>query len=93
MKAAATVLIAAASACLIFAATPASAQTRASCAADAKSQGLKGGERRAFMKSCVPARKGNPAQQEKMKACNAEFKAAGKPTSERRAFMRQCLKK
>lgn len=56
----------------------------------------KGDERKAFMKTCLSARKAAPAdartaQQEKMKSCNQE--AAGKKGDERKQFMSECLKK
>ncbi len=50
----------------------------------------KGDERRAFMKTCLSAKKASP-QQSKMKACNAE--ATGKTGDERKKFMSECLKK
>lgn len=65
------------------------------CNADAK--GMKGDERKAFMKAClskegVPAAEaGKPMQQNKMKTCNEEAK--GKTGDERKAFMSSCLKK
>jgi Spy/CpxP family protein refolding chaperone len=48
----------------------------------------KGDERKAFMKTCLSAKK--QTQQEKMKACNKD--AAGKKGDERKAFMSDCLK-
>jgi hypothetical protein len=57
----------------------------ATCNADA--EGMKGDERKAFMKKCLSAQK--PTQQDKMKTCNAE--AAGKKGDERKAFMKSCL--
>ncbi len=50
----------------------------------------KGDERKAFMKTCLSAKKPSP-QQSKMKACNAE--ATGKTGDERKKFMSECLKK
>ncbi len=50
----------------------------------------KGDERKAFMKTCLSAKKASP-QQSKMKACNAE--ATGKTGDERKKFMSECLKK
>ena len=50
----------------------------------------KGDERKAFMKTCLSAKKESP-QQSKMKACNAE--ATGKKGDERKKFMSECLKK
>ena len=60
------------------------------CNADAK--GMKGDERKAFMKTCLSNKAEAPAtQQSKMKTCNAD--AAGKKGAERKAFMSECLKK
>lgn len=57
--------------------------------------GLKGDERKAFMKDCLsnkPAKSAaQQAQQDKMKMCNEQAK--GKTGDERKAFMSQCLKK
>ena len=59
----------------------------ATCNKDAT--GMKGDERKAFMKTCLSNK---PAtQQSKMKTCNTE--AAGKKGDERKAFMSECLKK
>jgi hypothetical protein len=55
--------------------------------------GIKGDERKAFMKNCLSAKPpaaGN-SQQVKMKSCNAA--AAGKKGDERKKFMSECLKK
>ena len=49
----------------------------------------KGDERKAFMKSCLSAKK--ETQQGKMKSCNAT--ATGKKGDERKAFMKECLSK
>jgi hypothetical protein len=49
----------------------------------------KGDERKAFMKTCLSAKK--PTQQDKMKTCNAD--ATGKKGDERKAFMKECLSK
>ena len=49
----------------------------------------KGDERKAFMKTCLSAKK--ETQQDKMKSCNAEAK--GKKGDERKAFMKECLSK
>ena len=54
--------------------------------------GMKGDERKAFMKSCLSNKpEAEATQQSKMKTCNAE--AAGKKGDERKAFMSECLKK
>ena len=58
----------------------------ATCNADAKEK--KGDERKAFMKTCLSAKKA-PTQQTKMKTCNADAKA--KKGDERKAFMKECL--
>ena len=49
----------------------------------------KGDERKAFMKTCLSAKK--MSQQEKMKACNADPKAKTLKGDERKAFMKECL--
>ncbi|AVO40861.1 PsiF family protein [Simplicispira suum] len=79
------------------AATPAAAKAPTkqqskmkTCNADAK--GMKGDERKAFMKTCLSNKpEAEATQQSKMKTCNAE--AAGKKGAERKAFMSECLKK
>jgi hypothetical protein len=62
-------------------------------ACNAKAEGKKGDERKAFMSACLSGKDtqvAKNAQQEKMKACNA--KAEGKKGDERKAFMSECLK-
>ena len=49
----------------------------------------KGDERKAFMKTCLSAKKAT--QQDKMKMCNADAK--GKKGDERKSFMKDCLSK
>ena len=49
----------------------------------------KGDERKAFMKTCLSAKKAT--QQEKMKACNADAKTKELHGDERRKFMSHCL--
>jgi hypothetical protein len=67
---------------------PTKQQTKmATCNKDAT--GMKGDERKAFMKTCLSAKK--ETQQDKMKMCNAD--AAGKKGDERKAFMKECLSK
>ena len=61
----------------------------AACNADAGDK--KGDERKAFMKSCLSAKKAS--QQEKMKSCNADPKAKALKGDERKAFMKDCLSK
>jgi hypothetical protein len=51
--------------------------------------GKKGDERKAFLTSCLSAKK--EGQQSKMKTCNASAK--GKKGDERKAFMKECLSK
>lgn len=69
------------------ASTPTKQQTKmGTCNKEAT--GMKGDERKAFMKTCLSNK---PAtQQDKMKSCNAE--ATGKKGDERKAFMSDCLK-
>jgi hypothetical protein len=60
------------------------------CNVDAK--GMKGDERKAFMKTCLSNKAAAaPTQQSKMKTCNAEAK--DKKGAERKTFMSECLKK
>ncbi len=66
-----------------------------SCNADATSKGLKGDDRKSYMKGCLsaspaPAAKGN-SQQEKMKSCNADAKSKALKGDDRKAFMKTCL--
>ncbi|MGH8132811.1 MAG: PsiF family protein [Steroidobacteraceae bacterium] len=74
-------------------------QTRmTTCNADAKTQALKGADRKAFMKTCLsdkgaaaaPAKTLN-SQQEKMKTCNADAKTKSLKGADRKAFMKTCL--
>ncbi len=64
----------------------------ASCNKEAA--GMKGDERKAFMKDCLSAKPktstAQKAQQDKMKSCNAEAK--GMKGDERKKFMSDCLK-
>ena len=65
------------------------------CNADATSKGLKGDDRKAYMKTCLsdapaPAAKGN-SQQEKMKSCNATATSKGLKGDDRKSFMSTCL--
>jgi hypothetical protein len=59
----------------------------ATCNADAGDK--KGDERKAFMKTCLSAKK--MTQQDKMKSCNAD--AGDKKGDDRKAFMKDCLSK
>ncbi|MBA8884045.1 PsiF family protein [Dokdonella fugitiva] len=71
------------------------------CNAEAKSQSLKGDERRAFMSTCLKGgstaltahdtAKATPSTaQLKRKACSAQAKEKGLKGSERKAFVRDC---
>jgi psiF repeat len=64
------------------------------CNADAKTRGLTGDDRKAFMKTCLsadaPAPTGN-SQQQKMKTCNADATAKGLKGDDRKAYMKTCL--
>jgi psiF repeat len=66
------------------------------CNADATSKGLKGDDRKAYMKSCLSdkaaatAATGN-TQQAKMKSCNADASAKGLKGDDRKAYMKTCL--
>lgn len=78
------------------------------CNKEAKADGLKGAERKAFMKKCLSKEyvlksgSSTPAaatvdaapatQQNKMKTCNADAKAKALTGAERKAFMSSCLK-
>jgi hypothetical protein len=58
---------------------------------NAKAEGKKGDERKAFMSACLSGKEAAPmTQQEKMTACNK--KAGGMKGDERKAFMSKCLK-
>lgn len=54
-----------------------------------EAEGMKGDERKAFMKTCLSD--GKTTQQNKMKTCNADAK--GMKGDERKKFMSECLKK
>jgi psiF repeat len=66
------------------------------CNADASAKGLKGDDRKAYMKTCLShdgaaaAAKGN-SQQQKMKSCNADATTKGLKGDDRKAFMKSCL--
>ena len=65
------------------------------CNADATTKGLKGDDRKAYMKTCLsdapaPAATGN-SQQEKMKSCNATATSKGLKGDDRKTFMSTCL--
>ena len=67
------------------------------CNADAKTKGLAGADRKAFMKTCLSADSGSDSkalnsQQQKMKDCNADAKTKKLAGDERKKFMSDCLK-
>ncbi len=77
-----------------FAANP----KMASCNAEAKASGVKGDERKTFMKQCLGGGASDPdklakraAKKEKSKACRSEAKASGKKGAERKAMVKQCM--
>jgi hypothetical protein len=65
------------------------------CNADAKTKGLTGDDRKAFMKTCLSADAPAPAtgnsQQQKMKTCNADATTKGLNGDDRKAYMKTCL--
>ena len=68
-----------------------------SCSNDAKTTGLKGDDRKTFMKTCLsssatPAPAATNSQQEKMKTCSADAKTKGLKGDDRKKFMSDCLK-
>ncbi len=67
------------------------------CNADAKTKGLSGDDRKAFMKTCLSAAGASTAkplnsQQERMKSCNADAKTKALTGDARKQFMSTCLK-
>ncbi len=65
------------------------------CNAEAK--GMKGQERKDFMKGCLSGKQAErkearSTQQDKMKTCNADAKTKGLTGDARKAFMSDCLK-
>jgi hypothetical protein len=67
------------------------------CNADAKTKGLTGDDRKAYMKTCLsaagPSTDTKPlnSQQAKMKSCNADAKTKGLTGDDRKTFMSHCL--
>jgi psiF repeat len=65
------------------------------CNADATSKGLKGDDRKAYMKTCLSADAPAPAtgntQQQKMKTCNADATSKGLKGDDRKTYMKTCL--
>lgn len=78
-----------------WAQTEATAQQNRMTVCNKEATGMKGEERKSFMKDCLsnkPTKSAaQQAQQDKMKTCNE--KAKGMTGDERKAFMSQCLKK
>ena len=71
------------------AAAPTAQQSKmTTCNKDAS--GMKGDERKTFMKTCLSAAK-PMTQQDKMKSCNADTKAKTLKGDERKSFMKGCL--
>ena len=76
-----------------------------SCNADATAKGLKGADRKTFMKSCLsekstaatsgaataPAATTSNSQQQRMKTCSADATTKGLKGAGRKAFMKDCL--
>jgi len=68
------------------------------CNADAKTQALKGAERKAFMKQCLkkdgastPDAAAKAAKKEKKQACKSEAKTKALKGQERKDFMKSCM--
>jgi hypothetical protein len=67
------------------------------CNADAKTKGLAGDDRKAYMKTCLSAAGASTdskplnSQQEKMKSCNADAKTKALTGDDRKTFMSHCL--
>ena len=82
-----------------FAASPkqqAQQQRMKDCNAKADSQGVKGTDRQAFMKTCLSGHDAataaaKPTQQDKMKWCNAEATSKSLKGTDRQKFMSSCL--
>jgi len=79
-------------------------QRMTDCSKDAKAKGLKGDDRKTYMKSCLKgeadtagasamsdAKSAKTTQQEKMKSCNADAKTKGLKGADRKTFMKTCL--
>jgi psiF repeat len=67
------------------------------CNADAKTKGLSGDDRKAFMKTCLSSTPSSDSktltpQQQKMKDCNADAKTKNLAGADRKKFMSDCLK-
>lgn len=85
--------------------TPHQTKTQ-TCSQQAKAEGKKGAERKAFMKECLGKDKheaaarhdkkhsktaAHHASKEKRKECNKQAKTAGKKGAERKAFIKTCM--
>ncbi|MFO1320761.1 MAG: PsiF family protein [Burkholderiales bacterium] len=83
----------------LVASVPAMAATQQekmrTCNAEARSQSLKGEDRRAFMSQCLSVtpeeKQERLAAKEKVKSCNAEARAKSIKGEERKQFIAQCL--
>ncbi|MDR0529531.1 MAG: PsiF family protein [Zoogloeaceae bacterium] len=80
------------------AAQKAQREKMSTCSKEAKSQGLKGEERKTFMRGCLSASGGAPktarvenTDQEKTAKCKAEAKEKKLKGDERRAFIAGCV--
>ena len=63
-----------------------------SCNAEAKTNALKGDERKKFMSECLGSKPAPSSQQDKMKSCNAEAASKELKGDARKSFMSECLK-
>ena len=63
-----------------------------SCNAEAKTNALKGDERKKFMSECLSSKPAPSSQQDKMKSCNAEAATKELKGDARKSFMSECLK-
>jgi hypothetical protein len=70
-------------------------QKMGTCNTEASSKGLKGADRKAFMKTCLSSKEsataGGNSQQEKMKSCNATAGSKHLAGADRKTFMKSCL--
>ena len=95
LKSAAAVMVLALGAAVAAHADNSQQTKMTTCNADAKSKGLSGDDRKAFMKTCLsadaPAAASGNSQQQKMKTCNADASAKGLKGDDRKAYMKTCL--
>lgn len=73
-------------------------QKMTTCNALATQRGMKGDERKTFMKDCLSAKSDTESptltpQQEKMKQCNSDATGKALKGDARKAFMKDCLSK